>query len=61
MAMETIITWVIKLIMSIDRELISNEVIVQKFNTLFYYEKKAFGLHSKKLKARWGNLLNKFT
>ena len=62
MAMETIITWVIKLIMSINREeLISNEVIVHKFNTLFYYEKKMFGLHSRKLKARWGNLLNKFT
>jgi len=61
MAMETMITWTIKLIMSINREeLISNEVIMQKFKTLFYFEKKTFGLNSKKFSARWGNLKNLF-
>ena len=61
MAMETMITWTIKLIMSINREeLISNEVIMQKFKTLFYFEKKTYGLNSKKFMARWGALKNLF-
>ena len=61
MAMETMITWTLKLIMAINREeLINNEVIANKFSTLFYYEKKAFGLNSKKMKSRWGNLIVRF-
>ena len=61
MAMETMITWVTKLILAINREeIISNEVIQQKFQTLFYYEQKTFGLKSKKMRARWGNLLDIF-
>jgi hypothetical protein len=61
MAMESMITWVTKMIMSIDRSnLISNEAILAKFKTLFYYEQKTFGLTSKKMRARWGNIMNKF-
>ena len=55
------ITRTLKLIMSINREeLINNEVIAHKFSTLFYYEKKTFGINSKKMQSRWGNLIDKF-
>jgi hypothetical protein len=59
MAMETMILWAVRSIMSIDREnMISNEVIEHKFKTLFYYEKQTFGSNTKKLISRWGNLVN---
>ena len=61
MAMETMIVWVLKLITAIEREsFISNEVIFQKFHTLFHYEKKMFGRNSKKMVKRWGNILQLF-
>jgi hypothetical protein len=60
-AMETIITWITRMIMSIDRsEDINNEVILARLKSLFHYEKQAFGIYSKKMKARWGNLMAKF-
>jgi len=62
MAMETMITWTCKLLMSIKRdEYISNEVLLAKFKTLFYYEKKMLGINSIKMRRRWGNILNKFS
>jgi len=61
MAMETMITWTCKLIMSINREdNISNELLLAKFKTLYYYEKKMLGTNSRKMQKRWGNVLNKF-
>ena len=59
MAMETIIVWTLKIITSINRvEIISNELIFKNFQTLFHYEKTTFGKDSKKMRARWGNLIN---
>ncbi len=61
MAMETMITWVTKMIMGINREnQISNEEIDGRFKLLFLYEKQTFGITSKRMKARWGPLLQKF-
>ncbi len=61
LAMETIITLVTRSILSINREdFIVNDVINEKINNLFYYEKKCFGVNSKKMRARWGNLINKY-
>jgi exonuclease III len=60
-AMETIITWVTKLILTKNRDFISNEQIKAKFKTLFYYEKQLFGINSKKMRSRWGPLLQKFS
>jgi exonuclease III len=61
MAMEVMIIWSIKMIMSIDRrQLIPNVALKSKFETLFYYEKTTFGLNSKKMATRWGSLINKF-
>jgi hypothetical protein len=60
MAIETMITWITKALLSIDRDLIGNDLIEKKFNTLYYYERTTFGLTSRKMKKRWGNLLNLF-
>ncbi len=60
-ALETIIVWVLRTIMSIDREnMIPNEVITAKIKSLFIYEKKVFGKASKKLSARWAKLIDVF-
>ncbi len=61
LAMETMITWITKLILAINREEhISFSQIEAKFKILFYYEKQAFGLRSKKMSTRWGPLLRKY-
>jgi len=61
MAMETMIVWMTKMIMSINREQISNQQVETKLKTLFYYEKCMFGVNSKKMRSRWGGLLNMFS
>jgi len=61
MAMETLITLATRSILSIDRdEFVRSEIIDKKMINLFHYEKKSFGAKSKKLRARWGTLMNKF-
>ena len=58
MAMETLIVWITKMIMAINREeLISNEVVDARFKTLFFYEKQTFGLNSKKTNSLSNSLL----
>jgi len=61
MAMETMILWTARLLMSINREdIVSNEAIEHNFKTLFYYETKTHGANSKKFMARWGSLSGLF-
>ncbi len=61
MAMETMIVWTMKMILSINREQrISNQLLESKLKTLFYYEKHMFGVKSKRMRSRWGGLLNMF-
>jgi len=58
-AMEVLIVWALRLIMAIEREQpIQNEQILATFRTLFFYESNSFGKTSKKMKARWGELLD---
>jgi len=45
----------------IDRsELIANEFIDYKMKTLFHYQKKMYKTNDRKLRVRWGPLLNMF-
>jgi hypothetical protein len=61
-ALETIIVWVLRSIMVIDREnLIPSELIKARIESLFNYEKKIFGKTSKKLALRWGKLTEIFS
>jgi hypothetical protein len=60
MAMETMITWLSKLILGINRDHISLSQIENKWKTLLFYERSAFGRNSKIMKSRWVPLLAKF-
>ena len=60
-AMEVIIVWVLRMIMSIEREQqIQNEAIFSQIRTVFRYEENSFGLYSSKMLKRWGNLIDIF-
>ncbi len=61
MAMETIITWILKLLLAKNRDHISQSQIDAKLKSLFFNEKSAFRLKTNKLRARWGPLLGMFS
>ncbi len=53
--------WALRMIMAIERDqAIRNDEILLQIKTLFFYEKKCFGINSNKLKARWGELIELF-
>ena len=54
---ETIIVWLLRVIMSIERdEIITNGTVDQQIKTLFIYEKFAFGESTAKFRSRWKNI-----
>jgi hypothetical protein len=59
--METIITWILKLLLAKNRDHISQGQIDAKLKSLFFNEKSAFRLKTNKLRARWGPLLGMFS
>jgi hypothetical protein len=60
-ALETVIVWILRIIMSKDREReVTNEVIRSKIETIYQYEARMLGKTSTKFIKRWGNLVEIF-
>ena len=58
---ETIIVWLLRVIMSIERdEIITNNTVDQQIKTLFICEKLTFGENTAKFKLRWKNITTIF-
>ena len=56
-AVETLIVWLLRVIMSIERdEIITNNTVDQQIKTLFNYDKISFGENTAKFKLRWKNI-----
>ena len=54
---EILIVWLLRVIMSIERdEIITNSIVDQQIKTLFNYEKISFGENTNKFKLRWESL-----
>jgi hypothetical protein len=58
-AIETLIVWILRKIMSMDRtELIQQNIISNQITTLLQYEKSVYKLNREKLNKRWGGVIN---
>jgi len=58
--LETIIVWVLRLVMSYERnEQVTTDQIKNQINTLYIYEKKMYEANPDKFEKRWGPLMNR--